>query len=652
MSGGDRPMGSTPQLSEPSAALEVTLFSPEDLHWFNEGTHSHLYEKLGAHPLTVEGAGGTHFAAWAPNARFVSVIGDFNGWDKGSHPLRARERSGIWEGFLPGIGPGTLYKFHVASRHDGFVVDKADPFAFRSEEPPKTGSVVWDLAYQWDDGQWMRERGGRNSLTAPMSIYEVHLGSWMRGEGNRMLGYRELAPRLIEYLQRMNFTHVEFLPVMEHPFYGSWGYQVTGYFAPTARYGTPQDLMFLIERLHQAGVGVILDWVPSHFPTDEHGLAYFDGTHLYEHADPRKGFHPDWNSYIFNYGRNEVRSFLTSSAMHWLSTYHADGLRVDGVASMLYLDYSRAPGEWIPNEFGGRENLEAISYLQAMNAEVYRAQPDIQTIAEESTNFPMVSRPTHLGGLGFGLKWDLGWMHDTLRYMSLDPVHRSYHHGNVTFRQVYAGSENFVLPLSHDEVVHGKGSLLGKMPGDEWQKFANLRLLLGYMYAQTGKKLLFMGGEFGQWREWNHDDGLDWHLLDSPTHAGVQRWVEDLNRLYRDEVALHELDTDPSGFEWVDANDSQNSVLTFLRKGRSTGDVLLVACNFTPLPCANYLTGVPRGGTWREVLNSDSERYGGSNRGNLGALEAVPVSVHGRPRALNLTLPPLGCLFVKSEGGA
>ncbi len=652
MSGGDRPMGSTPQLSEPSAALEVTLFSPEDLHWFNEGTHSHLYEKLGAHPLTVEGAGGTHFAAWAPNARFVSVIGDFNGWDKGSHPLRARERSGIWEGFLPGIGPGTLYKFHVASRHDGFVVDKADPFAFRSEEPPKTGSVVWDLAYQWDDGQWMRERGGRNSLTAPMSIYEVHLGSWMRGEGNRMLGYRELAPRLIEYLQRMNFTHVEFLPVMEHPFYGSWGYQVTGYFAPTARYGTPQDLMFLIERLHQAGVGVILDWVPSHFPTDEHGLAYFDGTHLYEHADPRKGFHPDWNSYIFNYGRNEVRSFLTSSAMHWLSTYHADGLRVDGVASMLYLDYSRAPGEWIPNEFGGRENLEAISYLQAMNAEVYRAQPDIQTIAEESTNFPMVSRPTHLGGLGFGLKWDLGWMHDTLKYMSLDPVHRSYHHGNVTFRQVYAGSENFVLPLSHDEVVHGKGSLLGKMPGDEWQKFANLRLLLGYMYAQTGKKLLFMGGEFGQWREWNHDASLDWHLLDSPMHAGVQRWVEDLNRLYRDEVALHELDTDPSGFEWVDANDSQNSVLTFLRKGRSTGDVLLVACNFTPLPCANYLTGVPRGGTWREVLNSDSERYGGSNWGNLGALEAVPVSVHGRPRALNLTLPPLGCLFVKSEGGA
>ncbi len=651
MSGGDRPKGSTPQLSEPSAALEVTLFSPEDLHWFNEGTHSHLYEKLGAHPLTVEGAGGTHFAAWAPNARFVSVIGDFNGWDKGSHPLRARERSGIWEGFLPGIGPGTLYKFHVASRHDGFVVDKADPFAFRSEEPPKTGSVVWDLAYQWDDGQWMRERGGRNSLTAPMSIYEVHLGSWMRGEGNRMLGYRELAPRLIEYLQRMNFTHVEFLPVMEHPFYGSWGYQVTGYFAPTARYGTPQDLMFLIERLHQAGVGVILDWVPSHFPTDEHGLAYFDGTHLYEHADPRKGFHPDWNSYIFNYGRNEVRSFLTSSAMHWLSTYHADGLRVDGVASMLYLDYSRAPGEWIPNEFGGRENLEAISYLQAMNAEVYRAQPDIQTIAEESTNFPMVSRPTHLGGLGFGLKWDLGWMHDTLRYMSLDPVHRSYHHGNVTFRQVYAGSENFVLPLSHDEVVHGKGSLLGKMPGDEWQKFANLRLLLGYMYAQTGKKLLFMGGEFGQWREWNHDASLDWHLLDSPMHAGVQRWVEDLNRLYRDEVALHELDTDPSGFEWVDANDSQNSVLTFLRKGRSTGDVLLVACNFTPLPCANYLTGVPRGGTWREVLNSDSERYGGSNRGNLGALEAVPVSVHGRPRALNITLPPLGCLFVKSEGG-
>ena len=650
MSGGESPTRPTPRLSEPSARPEVTLLSSEDLHWFNEGTHSHLYEKLGAHPLTVAGAGGTYFAVWAPNARSVSVIGDFNGWDKGSHPLRPRERTGIWEGFLPGIGPGTLYKFHVASRQDGFVVDKADPFAFRSEEPPKTGSVVWDLAYPWDDGEWMGERAGRNGLTAPMSIYEMHLGSWMRGEGNRMLGYRELAPRLIEYLQRMNFTHVEFLPVMEHPFYGSWGYQVTGYFAPTARYGTPQDLMFLIDRLHQAGVGVLLDWVPSHFPTDEHGLAYFDGTHLYEHADPRRGFHPDWNSYIFNYGRNEVRSFLTSSAMHWLATYHADGLRVDGVASMLYLDYSRAPGEWVPNEFGGRENLEAISFLRALNAEVYRAHPDVQTVAEESTDWPMVSRPTYLGGLGFGLKWDLGWMHDTLKYVSLDPVHRSYHHGNVTFRQMYAGSENFVLPLSHDEVVHGKGSLLGKMPGDEWQRFANLRLLLGYMYAQIGKKLLFMGGEFGQWREWNHDDSLDWHLLDSPMHAGVQRWVEDLNRLHRDEVALHELDADPSGFEWVDANDSQNSVLTFLRKGRATGDLVLVACNFTPMPCANYLTGVPLGGTWREVLNSDSERYGGSNWGNLGSLEAVPVSVHGRPRALNLTLPPLGCLFVKSEG--
>jgi len=639
---GDQPAPSSSQAAPPS------LISPDDLHWFNEGTHSHLYEKLGAHPTD----GGTHFAVWAPDAGSVSVVGEFNGWDAGANPLRARERSGIWEGFVANVGSGVRYKFHIRPRSDGRASDKSDPFGFLFEVPPKTASVVWDLSYEWGDAAWMATRAGRNSLQAPMSSYEMHLGSWMRGEGDRMLGYRELAPRLVEYLRKLNFTHVEFLPVMEHPFYGSWGYQTTGYFAPTSRYGTPQDFMYLVDQLHQAGFGVILDWVPSHFPGDEFALAMFDGTHLYEHADPRKGFHPDWNSFIFNYGRNEVRAFLISSAMYWLSTYHADGLRVDAVASMLYLDYSRKAGEWIPNEHGGRENLEALRFLRQLNAEVYEEHPDVQTVAEESTAWPMVSRPVYVGGLGFGLKWDMGWMHDTLRYVSLDPIHRKFHHTDLTFRQIYAGSENFVLPLSHDEVVYGKGSLLGKMPGDEWQRFANLRSLFGYMWAQTGKKLLFMGGEFGQWNEWNHDRSLDWHLLEHEPHRGLQRWVEDLNRLYRDEPALHELDTDPSGFEWIDANDSENSVITFLRRGRTTDDQVLFAANFTPVPRANYLIGVPRGGAWREVLNSDSAEYGGSNWGNLGELEPVPVTAHGRPRALNVTLPPLGCVFLKSEGSS
>jgi 1,4-alpha-glucan branching enzyme len=485
-------------------------------------------------------------------------------------------------------------------------------------------------------------------VDAPISIYEVHVGSWMRQEDGTPFGYRELAPRLCDYLRTTGFTHVEFLPVMEHPFYGSWGYQTTGYFAPTSRYGTPQDFMFLVDQLHQAGFGVILDWVPSHFPTDEHGLGFFDGTHLYEHADPRLGFHPDWNSYIFNYGRKEVRSFLTSSAMHWLTTYHADGLRVDAVASMLYLDYSRKAGEWIPNEHGGRENLDAIEFLRTLNSEVYREHPDDQTYAEESTAWPMVSRPTYLGGLGFGFKWDMGWMHDTLQYLSKEPVYRRFHHGDLTFRQVYAESENFVLPLSHDEVVHGKGSLIGKMPGDDWQRFANLRLLLGYQFAQTGKKLLFMGGEFGQRAEWDHDRSLDWDLLEHAPHQGLQRWVRDLNRLYRSEPALHELDGGAGGFEWVDANDSEASVLTFLRKAKNTEDVILAAFNFTPVPRANYLTGVPKRGRWTEILNSDAEHYGGAGWGNLGALETVPVPVHGRAHAVNLTLPPLGCVFLKS----
>jgi 1,4-alpha-glucan branching enzyme len=627
---------------------DLTLLSADDLFLFNEGTHAHLYRKLGAHLQETGPAGGTYFAVWAPDAQRVSVVGDFNEWNPSVDPLRPLESSGIWEGLVQNAGKGALYKFFIESRHARYRVDKTDPFAFFCEVPPKTASIVWDLDYRWGDGAWMAERGGRNSLTAPMSTYEVHLGSWMRGPDGAPLLYRDVAPRLADYATRVGFTHVEFLPVMEHPFYGSWGYQTTGYFAPTSRYGTPQDFMFLVDHLHQQGIGVILDWVPSHFATDKHALGLFDGTHLYEHADPRKGIHPDWASYIFNYGRNEVRSFLLSSAVHWLSTYHADGLRVDAVASMLYLDYSRKEGEWIPNEYGGRENLDAIKFLRQLNQTAYQEEPGIQTVAEESTAWPMVSRPTYVGGLGFGFKWDMGWMHDTLQYMSRDPVHRKYHHNNLTFRQLYATTENFVLPLSHDEVVHGKGSLLAKMPGDEWQRFANLRLLLGYMWAQNGKKLLFMGDEFGQGREWNHDESLDWHLLQYPLHAGIQGWVQDLNRAYRAEPALHELDCEPGGFEWIDANDSQASVVTFLRKGRSTSDLVLVACNFTPVPRTNYLVGVPRAGTWREILNSDAQTYGGSGWGNLGALDPLPVSKHGRPRAVNLTLPPLGCLFLKN----
>jgi 1,4-alpha-glucan branching enzyme len=631
------------------AAPAVSLLTGDDLYLFNEGSHTHLFEKLGAHLVAAGGIDGTYFAVWAPDAEAISVVGDFNGWDPGAHPLRPKQQSGIWEGFIPGVGRGALYKYHVVSRGGGYRVDKADPFAFFCEPSPRTASVVWDLAYEWGDRQWMAGRHRRNAQDGPISIYEVHLGSWMRGEGNRHMSYVDLAAPLADYLNRMGFTHVELLPVMEHPFYGSWGYQTTGYFAPTSRFGTPQEFMSLVDHLHQEGLGVILDWVPSHFPNDEHSLALFDGTHLYEHADPRKGFHPDWNSLIFNYGRNEVRSFLLSSAMHWLSTYHADGLRVDAVASMLYLDYSRKEGEWIPNQFGGRENLEAIDFLRRMNQEVYREHPDTQTIAEESTAWPMVSRPTYVGGLGFGMKWDMGWMHDTLQYMSLDPLFRAFHHNNLTFRQLYAGTENFVLPLSHDEVVHGKGSLLAKMPGDDWQKFANLRVLLGWMYGQTGKKLLFMGGELGQWREWNHEEQLQWDLLQNEPHQGLQRWVEDLNRLYRSEPALHESDTWAAGFEWIDANDSQNSVVSFLRTARSNDDVILVLCNFTPVPRPNYLVGVPRGGTWHEVLNGDAPLYGGSGWGNLGALEALPISMHARPRALNVTLPPLSCLFFKSS---
>jgi 1,4-alpha-glucan branching enzyme len=512
--------------------------------------------------------------------------------------------------------------------------------------------VLWDLDYEWGDQGWMSSRGaGANSPTAPWAVYEVHAASWMRvpEDGNRSLSYRELAPKLVEYVKRMGFTHVEFMPVMEHPLFSSWGYQVTAYFAPSSRYGTPQDFMFLVDQLHQNGIGVVLDWVPSHFPTDEHGLNFFDGTHLFEHADPRRGIHPDWGSAIFNYGRNEVRSFLLSSALFWLDRYHADGLRVDAVASMLYLDYSRKQGEWIPNQFGGRENLEAVEFLRRFNYDVYQEHPDVQTIAEESTAWPMVSRPTYIGGLGFGMKWDMGWMHDTLRYMSKEPIHRRYHHNDLTFRMLYAFTENYMLPLSHDEVVHGKGSLLAKMPGDGWQKFANLRLLLALMYAQPGKKLLFMGAEFAQGREWDHDTSLEWHLLEHPQHEGVQRWVEDLNRFRNGDPAMYELDFDPAGFNWIDANDSENSIIALIRRARDVNDVVVAAFNFTPVPRHNYRIGVPSGGRWLEVLNSDAPDYAGSGQGNLGGADAAPIPWHGHYHSLTLTLPPLGAVFFKPE---
>jgi 1,4-alpha-glucan branching enzyme len=594
------------------------------------------------------GVQGTYFAVWAPDAQGVSVAGDFNGWNKESHPLRPKQDSGIWEGFVPEAKKGHAYKYWVESRHRGYKAEKADPYALLAETPPKTASVIWDLDYQWSDGEWMEQRAKRNALDAPVAVYEVHIGSWRRvpAEGNRSLNYRELAPELSAYVKSMGYTHVELMPVMEHPFYGSWGYQTTGYFAPTSRYGAPQDFMYFVDYMHQQGIGVILDWVPSHFPNDEHGLGYFDGTHLYEHADPRKGFHPDWKSFVFNYGRNEVRSFLLSSALFWLDKYHADGLRVDAVASMLYLDYSREEGEWIPNQYGGRENLDAVSFLRRLNEECYAAHPDTQMVAEESTSWPMVSRPTYVGGLGFGLKWDMGWMHDTLQYMQHEPVHRKYHHGELTFRMIYAFTENFELSLSHDEVVHGKGSLISKMPGDDWQKAANLRLLLAYMYSQPGKKLLFMGGEFGQWKEWDHESSLSWEALGHEFHASIQRLDRDLNLMYRDQPALHELDNEPGGFEWIDANDAESSTITFLRKSMG-GEVIAVACNFTPVLRENYRVGVPAPGFWEEILNSDATVYGGSGAGNMGGVHATPVPFHGRPHSLNLTVPPLGAVFLK-----
>ena len=628
----------------------VSLLTDHDIYLFKEGNHFKLYEKLGSHLMTVDGVEGTLFAVWAPNAATVSVIGDFNGWNKDSHHLNLRhDGSGIWEGFIPDVHHGALYKYHIFSRHHQYAGDKGDPFAFFWETPPRTSSVVWNLSYEWSDGEWMKSRFARNSLTSPFSVYEIHLGSWRRvpEQNNRSLTYRELAYYLPEYLKDLGFTHVEFMPVMEHPFYGSWGYQITGFFAPTSRFGSPQDFMFLVERLHQEGIGVILDWVPSHFPSDLHGLVYFDGTHLYEHEDPKKGFHPEWTSHIFNYGRYEVRNFLISSAIFWLDKYHGDGLRIDAVASMLYLDYARKESEWVPNQYGGRENIDAIEFLRSLNREVYRSFPDVQTIAEESTAWPMISRPAHVGGLGFGMKWNMGWMHDTLHYFSEDPIYRKYHHDNITFSIWYAFFENFMLPLSHDEVVYGKGALVGKMPGTGLQKLANLRLLLGYQYTHPGKKLLFMGSEIGQWAEWSHEQSVEWHLLRYHGHYGIWQWVRDLNRLNRSEPALFELDFDNAGFEWVDFSDREASIISYLRRGRSSRDTVLVVCNFTPVLRTNYRVGVPESGYWSELLNSDGREYGGTGFGNFGGLEATSEPCHNRSHSLLLTIPPLAVVVFK-----
>ena len=673
----------TPGPPRPVAGTTDGALSDLDLHLFREGSHRRLYERLGAHPVAAPADApapaapdwaGTRFAVWAPNARAVHVIGDWNAWNPRADPLAPRsDGSGIWDGFVANARPGHAYKFHLESRFGadgidrgpghGLVLEKADPFAFQAEPPPRTASrIAAPSSYPWGDAHWMASRARHNALDAPISIYELHLGSWMRPDGWRpgaahadacvcadglppgLLNYRDIARRLADHVSAMGFTHVELLPVTEHPFYGSWGYQTTGYFAPTARYGSPDDFRAFVDTLHQRGIGVILDWVPSHFPGDPHGLARFDGTALFEHDDPRQGFHPDWNSWIFNYGRNEVRAFLASSAHYWLERFHIDAIRVDAVASMLYLDYGRKPGQWIPNRHGGHENLEAVAFLQQLNAGLYADFPDVQLVAEESTAWPGVSRPVHLGGLGFGMKWNMGWMHDTLAWFARDPIHRRHHQHQLTFSLAYAFNENYLLPLSHDEVVHGKGSLLGRMPGDDWQRFANLRLLLGLLWTHPGKKLLFMGGEFGQRAEWNHDGVLDWDASRHGLSQALCRWVGDLNRLLRATPALYELDFEPAGFRWVDASDTAHSVLAFLRHGRHPDELVLVVFNGTPVPRHNYAVGVPRPGHWLERLNSDASLYGGSGHGNLGGLLAAPVPAHGMPHSLNLTLPPLGLL--------
>ena len=633
----------------------ATLLTEYDIHLFREGSHYALHDKLGAHFLEHEGVAGVYFALWAPNAEYVSVVGDFNGWDKGDVPMHVRwDGSGIWEAFVPHLQRGVSYKYYIKSQVNNYEVEKGDPFAYHWETPPHTASKIWDLDFSWNDDDWMQNRKDRGLDAQPISVYEVHPGSWRRttDEGSdepRMLSYREMAHDLPGYLNWMGYTHVEFLPVMEHPFYGSWGYQTTGYFAPSSRYGTPQDFMYLVNRLHEAGIGVILDWVPSHFPSDQHGLSYFDGTHLFEHADPRLGYHPDWKSYIFNFGRNEVRSFLISSAMYWLEKYHIDGIRVDAVASMLYLDYSRKEGEWIPNEYGGRENIESIRFLRELNEAIHIRHPEILTIAEESTAWPSVTKPPAIGGLGFNMKWMMGWMHDTLDYFSHDPIYRMYHQGEITFSLMYAFTENFMLPLSHDEVVHGKGPLIDKMPGDEWQKFANLRALYCYMYAHPGTKLLFMGGEFGQTQEWRHDQSLDWHLNQYAPHGSLQYMVKCLNELYKSEPALYEKPFTGDGFEWIDISDYQNSVISFVRKGHQEQNNIYVVLNLTPTVHHNYRIGVPHKGSMRIIFNSDNQEFWGSGVVHNVPIETMPIPVHGRERSVNLSLPPLGALFLKYD---
>lgn len=633
-----------------SPERRTRILTDFDLHLIGEGSHYEKYRKLGAHIMEIDGVQGVHFAVWAPNAKKVSVIGDFNDWNAVTHPMHPLGSSGIWETFVPRIGEGAIYKFEIRSRFNKYVAQKADPFAFYFELRPKSASIVYDIdGYQWNDGNWIEKRLRTNWLESPLAVYEVHLGSWMRvlEEGERWLTYRELAEKLIPYVKEMGYTHIELLPVTEHPLDASWGYQTLGYFAPTSRYGKPKDFMYFVDQCHQAGIGVILDWVPAHFPTDGHGLGFFDGTCLYEHEDPRKGFHPDWGTKIFNYGRNEVRNFLLSNALFWFERYHMDGLRVDAVASMLYLDYSRTEGEWIPNIFGGRENLEAIDLIKKFNEVSHQYHPGILTVAEESTAWPNVSRPTHLGGLGFSIKWNMGWMNDTLTYFSKDPVHRKFHHGNLTFSLLYAFTENFILPLSHDEVVHGKRSLLDKMPGDMWQKFANLRALHGFMYGHPGKKLLFMGGEFGQWDEWNFEKSLDWHLLEFEPHRGLQNFIKDLNRIYKSEPSLHEIDCDYRGFEWIDFHDAEGSIISFLRRAKYHDDFTLFVCNFTPVPRINYRIGVPVSGNYKEILNSDSGSYWGSNMGNGGGVKTEDIPFHYRAFSINITVPPLSVVIFK-----
>jgi 1,4-alpha-glucan branching enzyme len=622
--------------------------SEYDLYLHAEGRNWEIYDKLGAHQMQIDGVNGVRFAVWAPNAMRVSVIGDFNNWDGRVHPMQPNGASGVWELFIPDVTSGNKYKYELKSHHAGYMAEKIDPYGFYAERRPATASIIVDIDdYTWDDAEWMTKRAEGDALEKAIVTYECHLGSWKRKAGNEWLTYRELADTLVQYVKDMGYTHIELMPIAEHPFDGSWGYQVTGYYAPTSRFGSPQDFMYFVDKCHQAGIGVIVDWVPAHFPKDGHALSYFDGTHLYSHEDSRRGEHPDWGTYIFNYGRNEVRNFLIANALFWLKKYHIDGLRVDAVSSMVYLNFSREVGQWLPNQYGGNENLEAVQFLQETNLVIYEQCPGAITIAEESTAWPMVSRPTYLGGLGFTFKWNMGWMHDTLKYMQTDPVYRKWEHNKLTFSMMYAYNENFILSLSHDEVVHLKGSLMGKMSGDWWQKFAQVRLLFGYQYTHPGKKLNFMGAEIGQWSEWSEARGLDWHLMELPTHQALNRWVKDLNHLYTSEPALYEQDYKPAGFRWIDANDADNSTFSYVRYGKDKDDFIVVVANFTPVPRMGHRIGVPEAGYYQELLNSDAEIYGGGNVGNMGGKHTEAVYSHGFNYSLNLNIPPLGIVLLK-----